>query len=56
MKYKLTDETIELCGRTLHRIECVEAFADVKVGDKGGYMRVCQKSQYRLSAHSFFML
>ena len=38
MKYKLTDETIELCGRTLHRIECVEAFADVKVGDKGGYI------------------
>lgn len=38
MKYKLTDETINFNDRTLHRIECVEAFGDVKVGDKGGYI------------------
>ena len=38
MKYKLTEETIVYCGITLHRIECTEAFANVEVGEKGGYI------------------
>ena len=38
MKYKLTNETIVVDGHTLHRIECVEAFADVYVGEKGGWI------------------
>ena len=38
MKYKLTSITKECYGRTLHRIECVESFADVKVGDFGGWV------------------
>ena len=38
MKYKFTDVTIEYAGRTLHRIECVEAFSNIKVGEKGGYI------------------
>ena len=38
MKYKLTDETIDVNGRILRRIECVESFIDVKAGDKGGFI------------------
>lgn len=39
MKYKLTDETITTeSGTVLHRIECVNAFSDVNVGDKGGWI------------------
>lgn len=38
MKYKLTDETITICGHTLHRIECVEPFSNIKAGEKGGYI------------------
>jgi len=38
MKYRITDETMEYAGRTLHRIECVEAFADVKQVEKGGWI------------------
>ena len=38
MKYKLTDETITYSGRTLHRIEALKDFGDVKAGDKGGYI------------------
>lgn len=38
MKYRLTNETIKVGEVILHRIECVEAFADVKVGDKGGWI------------------
>lgn len=41
-KYRLTDETItvERNGMevTLHRIEALRDFADVKVGDKGGFV------------------
>lgn len=29
-KYKLTDETMHIYGRTLYRIEAVKEFADVK--------------------------
>lgn len=47
MKYKLTEETIEFCGHELHRIECVTAFGNVKVGDKGGWVEgECTLSQY----------
>ena len=38
MKYKLTDETKEVFGITLHRIVCVTAFASVSVGDVGGWV------------------
>ena len=37
-KYKLTEETKELCGRTLHRIEALKDFGDVKAGGKGGFI------------------
>ena len=37
-KYKLTEETKEWCGRTLHRIEALKDFGDVKAGDKGGWI------------------
>ena len=36
-KYKLTEETINVCGRTLHRIEALINFDDVEKGDKGGF-------------------
>ena len=39
MKYKLTDETMTTeSGIVLHRIECVNAFSKVKVGEKGGFV------------------
>ena len=38
-KYRLLeDETITIDGRTLYRIEALRDFADVKKGDKGGYI------------------
>lgn len=41
-KYKLTDETIQITRKgkevILHRIEALQNFADVKAGDKGGYV------------------
>ena len=37
-KYKLTNETIEFCGRKLHRIQALIDFSDVKVGDLGGWI------------------
>ena len=38
-KYRLLeDDTIRVCGRVLHRIEALRDFADVKKGDKGGYI------------------
>lgn len=38
MKYKITDETTKYLGRTLHRIEALCTFNDVKIGDKGGFI------------------
>ena len=42
-KYRLTEETIEFLGRTLHRIEALKNFATsdgalVRVGEKGGWV------------------
>ena len=37
-KYRLTKETKEWCGHTLHRIEALKDFGDVKAGDKGGWI------------------
>ena len=37
-KYKLTEETINVDGRTLYRIEALMDFGDVKKGDKGGFI------------------
>ena len=37
-KYKLTDETINLNGATLYRIEALKDFGEIKKGDKGGFI------------------
>ena len=37
-KYKLTDETMNLLGRTLYRIEALKDFNDVKKGEYGGFV------------------
>lgn len=37
-KYKLTNETKEFCGRTLHRIQALKTFANVNEGDLGGWV------------------
>ena len=37
-KYKLTDETINVNGITLYRIEALKDFSDVHEGDKGGFI------------------
>ena len=37
-KYKLTEETINVDGRTLHRIEALKDFGNVKKRDKGGFV------------------
>ncbi len=38
MKFKLTTETKLWLGRTLYRIEALVDFANVKTGDKGGFV------------------
>ena len=38
MKYKITEETKIFLGKTLHRIVCVTAFANVSAGDTGGWI------------------
>ena len=38
-KYKLTNETININGATLYRIEALKNFSDVKKGDKGGFVQ-----------------
>ena len=38
MKYRLTDETKEWFGRTLHRIEALKSFGDMSAGEKGGWI------------------
>ena len=37
-KYKLTNETIELNGKTLHRIKALKDFSNVKKGSLGGFI------------------
>ena len=37
-KYRLTDETIQVDGHTLHRIEALKSFSNVYKGDKGGFV------------------
>lgn len=37
-KYKLTDETINLNGAILYRIEALKDFGEIKKGDKGGFI------------------
>ena len=44
-KYKLTEETINVNGITLYRIEALKDFSDVKKGDKGGFL----EKEYNLS-------
>ena len=38
LKFKLTDETIEVFDKTLHRIEALKDFSNIKKGDKGGFI------------------
>ena len=38
-KYKLTNETINVNGVALYRIEALKDFSDVKKGDKGGFVQ-----------------
>ena len=45
-KYKLTDETINVNGKTLYRIKSLKDFGNVKKGDKGGFIeKECNLSQ-----------
>lgn len=37
-KYELSEETIEVNGRILHRLKAVRDFSNVKAGDLGGYV------------------
>ena len=37
-KYKLTDETIQVDGHTLHRIEALTDFCNAHKGEKGGFV------------------
>ena len=37
-KYELTDETMKIGMTTLHRIKALAAFADVEIGDTGGWV------------------
>jgi hypothetical protein len=37
-KYRLTEEIMVWRGHTLHRIEALMDFGDVKAGDKGGFI------------------
>jgi carbonic anhydrase/acetyltransferase-like protein (isoleucine patch superfamily) len=37
-KYKLTEETKEIYGRTLRRIQALEDFGEIKAGDLGGWI------------------
>ena len=37
-KYKLTDETIEVEGKSLYRIEALKDFCEIKKCDKGGFI------------------
>ena len=37
-KFKLTEETINVNGKTLYRIEALKDFANIKKGDKGGFV------------------
>lgn len=36
MKYRLTEEAIEVGDATLYGLECAESFGDVNAGEKGG--------------------
>ena len=38
-KFKLTEETINLYGITLYRIEAIISFGNISAGDKGGYVQ-----------------
>ena len=37
-KYELTDQTINVDGRTLHRIKALRDFSDVQAGELGGWI------------------
>ena len=45
-KFKLTEETINVNGKTLYRIKSLKDFGNVKKGDKGGFIeKECNLSQ-----------
>ena len=37
-KYEMTEEVLQIYGRTLRRIRALKNFADVKIGDLGGFI------------------
>lgn len=37
-KYELTDDTVQIFGKTLRRIKALRDFGDVEAGDLGGYI------------------
>ena len=37
-KYELTDDTVQIFSKTLHRVKALCDFGDVKAGDLGGYI------------------
>lgn len=65
-KYKLTDETKTVGGVTLHRIQALKDFADIKAGELGGWVEkeenlshdgdawVCDNANVSKSTHIFF--
>lgn len=46
-KYILTEKTKEYNGHTLHRIQAIKDFGDVKKGDLGGWIESEKKSRPR---------
>ncbi len=47
VKYELTDETINIYGKTLYRIRALKDFSDVNKGELGGYIeKKSNLSQY----------
>ena len=53
-KYKFTDETIKHKGRILKRIEALKDFADVKRGDKGGFIEKVRNLSHIGNSWVFF--
>lgn len=45
MKYRLTEETLEVRGHILHRIVALKDFSDIKKGKLGGWI----EKEYNLS-------
>ena len=54
-KYKLLkNDTVTVIGRTLYRIEALRDFANVRKGDKGGYVE--KKTTYRMKVIAGYLV